>query len=200
MPNAVVVDVPVWKLEAVITGLLTQPELDELLSRLLAQSRLDAEHGRILTAAEVAPYAGEASGHLAPDGAVVEFLIGAGDANHSLDRAKQILREKIDECCVHRIGVTFEVTSTWVMGEVDPRRAFEHHIASAFHELSVPYTALAAVRGHIDAALVYADSLGQETTGLQTIITDVDALRAMLYETSQPLIHRLAEVEAGTRG
>lgn len=188
------VDIPVWKLEATITGRLTQPQLDKLVAQLRAQSELDAQ-------SEVVPYAGEASGHLVTDGAVVEFLLGARDANHAIDRAKRTLREKRDECGIDRIGVTFKVTSsTLVMGEVDAQMAFQHHITTAFHELTTPYIALDAVQGQIEAALLHADALGQETTGLRAFVAEVGALREMLYETSLLLIQRLAEVETGTRG
>jgi hypothetical protein len=55
------------------------------------------------------------------------------------------------------------------------------------------------VRGEIGAALVHADDLGQETKGLQAIVEDVEALRALLDETTQPLTQRLAAAETGTK-
>jgi hypothetical protein len=196
------VGIPVWKLEATITGLLTQPQLDRFVGQLRAQSELDAKHGRIFAQSEVRDkYTGEASGHLVKDGAVVAFLLGARDANHAIDRAKRTLRDTMDELRIPRDRVTFEVTgSILALGEVDARMAFQHHIATAISEFDTPYIALDAVRGQIEAALVHAEELGQETTGLQTISDDVDALREMLYETSMRLMQRLAEVETGTRG
>src|SRR5450631_3079193 len=125
--TSTVVGIPVWKLEATITGRLTQPQLDRFVAQLRAQSELDAKHARIFAQSEVVPYTGEASGHLVTDGAVVAFLLGARDANHAIDRAKRTLREKMDELRIPRIGVTFEVTSsTLVMGEVDAGIAFHH--------------------------------------------------------------------------
>jgi hypothetical protein len=197
-----VVDIPVWRVEAEIPRQLTQSELDRLIGYLVNESDRDAIGTRLRTHADRNPYEGEASGELTSSGgARVSWLLGARDGHHARERALRLIGQALggrnpflgtDE--------TDAITSTLIMGEVDVRAAFHHHIASALGSLTDSGSSLNAVRGHIEAALVHADELGQETAGLGSSIGDVDALRELMYETSLPLFQRLAEVEAGTRG
>jgi hydroxypyruvate isomerase len=66
--------------------------------------------------------------------------------------------------------------------------------------ISVAPQRLRSARHQIDIALRYADAIGQEKAELEGLARDVDALNQLMYDTSMPLIQRLAQAETGTKG